>query len=414
VRVGDYGAELARIDDGLDDLLRRVERWAGIASGTRDLPGLAAMADEVSAAFAPLGGEVARRAVEPHEEIDGRGELVRRPLGAAVSVVARPRAPLRALLAAHMDTVFGREDDGFRAPARAGANRLRGAGVIDAKGGIAVMLEALRALERSPAAGRLGWEVLVNADEEIGSPGSTPLLVAAAGRAHLGLVFEPALAGGALAGARKGSGSFTLVVRGRSAHAGRDFGAGRSAVRALAGAVVALEALNGTAEGLTVNVGSIEGGRAVNVVPALAIARINVRVADDRQREAAERAVRRIVDELGRQDGIAASLHGGFTAPPKPLDAPTRALLGHVRACGRALGLELEHRPTGGVCDGNRLAAAGLPTVDTLGPRGGDIHSPEEYLEIDSLAERAKLAALLLLRLADGSLPWPPRAGGAR
>jgi glutamate carboxypeptidase len=403
-----HDAALACIDASADEMLERVERWSAIGSGTYDVEGLASMADELVAAFAPLGAEIRRVPVEPQEAVDERGEIVHRPLGDAVSVVKRPDVPLRVLLVVHMDTVFGPQDP-FRVPQRVGEQRLRGPGVVDAKGGIAVLLAALAALEHSSVAERLGWEVLINADEEIGSPGSRPLLAAAARRNHLGLVFEPALAGGMLAGARKGSGNFTLVMRGRSAHAGRDFSAGRSAVGALARAVVALDAMNGTAEGLTVNVGSMSGGGPVNVVPGLAIARFNVRVVDGHQQAEAERAIRRIVEQVGREDGISASLQGGMSAPPKILDRATRALLGHVRSCGRDLGIAIDWQPTGGVCDGNRLAAAGLPTVDTLGPCGGNIHSSAEYLEIGSLTERARLVALLLLRLAEGSLPWPPK-----
>src|SRR5207237_804336 len=103
-------------------------------------------------------------------------------------------------------------------------------------------------------------------------------------------------------------------------------------------------------------------------------------------------------------------IHGSFTAPPKPLEAPTRALLEHVAACGRELSLPIAWRDSGGTCDGNRLAAAGLPNVDSLGPRGGNLHSPKEFLLLDSLTERAKLTALLLMKLAAGQLPWPQAA----
>ena len=100
-------------------------------------------------------------------------------------------------------------------------------------------------------------------------------------------------------------------------------------------------------------------------------------------------------------------MHGGFHCPPRPVDRLMQRLLDQVTHCGEQLGLTITSRPTGGVCDGNKLAAAGLPTVDTLGVRGGGIHSPNEYLIVESLAERAKLTACLLAGLADGSLHWP-------
>jgi glutamate carboxypeptidase len=106
------------------------------------------------------------------------------------------------------------------------------------------------------------------------------------------------------------------------------------------------------------------------------------------------------------------SFDGTITAPPKPLDAPTQRLLDELAECGDLLGMpKLEWRGTGGVCDGNRLAAAGLPTIDSLGPRGGELHSDREYLALGSLAERAKLSALLLMRLAKGDVEPPARTG---
>jgi glutamate carboxypeptidase len=111
------------------------------------------------------------------------------------------------------------------------------------------------------------------------------------------------------------------------------------------------------------------------------------------------------VAEANAAEGFSASLHGGFHCPPKPFDGLTRSLFDRVRACGDELSLTLIAEPTGGVCDGNKLAAAGLPTLDTLGVRGGGIHSPDEYLVVASLAERAKLTALVLADLAERGLP---------
>ena len=228
---------------------------------------------------------------------------------------------------------------------------------------------------------------------------------AAAPQYHVGLIFEPALPDGALAGARAGSGNFNLVVRGRPAHVGREFQNGRSAIYALADAVVALRAMNRPGH-IIVNVGHVEGGGPVNVVPDLAIARINVRVADLSGQADAEARLRQVVADTDRGDGIAAQLHGNFHAPPKPLQGRTLELFEHVADCGRDLGLSLSWRASGGVCDGNKLAAAGLPTIDTLGVRGGQIHSNGEYMVIESLTERARLAALLLMKLASGEISW--------
>lgn len=269
------------------------------------------------------------------------------------------------------------------------------------------MLAALEAFESGPAAlkAALGWTVLLNPDEEIGSPGSAPLLAAEAARHDVGLVFEPsALPDGTLAGARKGSGNFTVTLRGRAAHAGRNPQDGRNAIVAAADCVLGLAALAAPAQGISVNPAKIDGGGAVNVVPDLAVVRFNVRLAEPAQQTGLLAAVQQLCAAIHERHGCTVELAGGFTRPPKPLDARQRALHDFVAGTGAQLGLTLGTRDTGGVCDGNNLAAAGLANVDTLGVRGGAIHSPDEFLIVDSLAERARLATRLLVRLAAGEL----------
>jgi len=276
--------------------------------------------------------------------------------------------------------------------------------VIDAKGGLVVLLTALEAIEKSDVSKNIGWDVLINPDEEIGSPGSAPLLLQCAKENHLGLLFEPALPDGSIVGERKGSGGFSLIVRGRAAHAGRDFDQGRSAIVAVADAVGKLHTINGQIPGVIVNVGRIDGGGAANVVPDLAIARINVRTSAPQDEARVRERLDLIINELNARDGIRAELHGGVFSPPKLLDDRSRRLSDHVIACGHELGLNLSRKPSGGASDGNRLVAAGLPVVDSMGPRGGKLHSPEEFLVIDSLVERAKLAALVLMKLGSGEI----------
>jgi glutamate carboxypeptidase len=399
-----HGQILAWIDGQLPVMRERVIRWCAINSGTFNLAGLERMAAELKRDFAVLGGDVREEALAPTVTIDEQGRETRVPLGKALRILKRPAAPLRVLACIHMDTVYA-ADHPFQAVTQVDDNTLRGPGVADAKGGLAVMLTALEALERSADAGRIGWEVLINPDEEIGSPGSAPLLDRAARENHVGLVFEPTLPGGAMADRRRGVGNFTFVVRGRAAHAGRDFDSGRNAVVAAAELATRLHALNGAElPGLTVNVGRLEGGSAANVVPDLAVCRVNVRTTLPSDEPVIRAKLDELVTTISSRDGITVELHGGFTAPPKIPDQRTKALMAHVDACGRALGLAIEWRPSGGACDGNRLAAAGLPTIDTLGPRGGGIHSPGEFLLVDSLGERAKLAALLLLKFASAAI----------
>lgn len=388
------------IDSQREPMTRLIIDWSNISSGTWNLPGLAQMADAIVREFSSFGPPVRLIDTEPAQSIDTRGEVVQSPLGKAISLVMRPDAPLRVLLNIHYDTVYAAGDP-FQSAQQFEAGTLNGPGVIDAKGGLAVMLTALRAFENSELRDQLGWEVLLNPDEEIGSPGSVHLLRAAAKRNRVGLLFEPAMPDGTLIGARKGSGTFTFVVRGRSAHAGRDFAHGRSAVLALAELIARIDSESRTqGGGITINCGRIEGGGAVNVVPDLAIARFNARADDAAGQAAIELLMKRVGEVIGRRDGITVALHGGFLSPPKPLDRRSEALMDLVLECARQQGMNLSHRPSGGACDGNKLVAAGLPVVDTLGPVGGDLHSDREYLQLDSLVPRARLAAAVLLALA--------------
>jgi glutamate carboxypeptidase len=154
--------------------------------------------------------------------------------------------------------------------------------------------------------------------------------------------------------------------------------------------------------GLAVNPARIDGGGPNNVVPDDAVLRINLRPATAADQEAAETALEEAIAAVSAARDVRINMHGGFGRPPKPLDAAAEALFGLVRRCGAALGQTIAWQPSGGVCDGNNIAACGVPVVDTMGVRGGAIHSAEEYLIVESLAERAQLSALVLMRLALG------------
>jgi glutamate carboxypeptidase len=374
--------------------------WASLNSGSGNLAGLEIFRAVLRREFAILGGQISEIDLEELESIDRHGQVVRRPVGKALSIIKRPAAPVRVFLCIHMDTVYA-ADHPFQSCTWLDENTLQGPGVADAKGGLLVMLTALAALEQSPLAETIGWEVLINPDEEIGSLASLPLLNAAAARNQFALLFEPATADGALVDRRKGSGGFTVVIRGRSAHAGRDFSSGRNAVVAAAELALQLHKLNAELNGITLNIGKIEGGGPSNVVPDLAVVRFNVRTTepDDEQRVAS--CFQDMLLDLNQRDGFSATLHGQFTSPPKIPDSRTIALMNLITRCGQELNLDLQWRPSGGTCDGNKLAAAGLANVDTLGPCGGNLHSPAEFVSVESLAERAKLAALTICGFAE-------------
>jgi glutamate carboxypeptidase len=277
-----------------------------------------------------------------------------------------------------------------------------------------VLLAALQEFERHEAARHVGYTVLMNPDEEIGSPASASLIAETGQRAHMGMTYEPALADGSLAGARKGSGNWSVTFRGKASHAGRDHHLGRSAIAAAADFITRLEAGNGQREGVTFNTGKVDGGGPVNIVPELAIVRFNTRLAEPDQAAFIETHIRACMDAVARRDGIQAELHGGFTRPPKPMAPANAAVFDFTRRAGAALGLTIQWADTGGVCEGNNLWAAGCPNVDTLGVRGAHIHSDRELVKLSSFAERAKLSYVMLAAIADGAFDPRPLRGLAK
>ena len=392
---------LDQLDQSGADMIATTKAWSAINSGSRELAGLARMADVLGDAFAALPGHLSRVQLHPTEAIRADGARIETPHGEALRLRVRPEAPIQVALTGHYDTVFP-ASSAFQTPFEEPDGRLCGPGVADMKGGLCVMLTALKAFEASPGAAAVGYEILLSPDEEIGSPASAVLLAELGRRAHMGMTYEPALADGAIVGARKGSGNFSLALKGKAAHVGRAFADGRSAIVAAADAVLRIEALNDQREGVTFNCGAIEGGSPVNMVPDGAVVRFNVRAPDAASRDWALGAVRGAVEAVAARPGIEATLHGGFGRPPKPLTPAQEAVIGYVRAMGAALGLDLPVRASGGVCEGNNLAAVGCANVDTLGPCGGGLHSPDEFALMATFPERAKLSFLMLHGLAAG------------
>lgn len=395
------------VESQRERMIALVRTWAEINSGTWNQAGLLRMAEALRAEFAQCGFVLTEQSVPPADLVHPSGVVEQWPLGPVLSVRCRPEAQRRVLLAIHYDTVYP-ADSPFQAVQQT-ATQMHGPGVTDAKGGLVVLLIALQALERfveKTGLCGLGWEVLLNADEEIGSPGSASLLEAAARRNQLGLLYEPSLPSGELAGERKGSANFHLVCRGKSAHAGRHFHEGINAVAAAAEIARQLHQWNGRWPETTINVARIDGGGPLNMVPDAAVVRFNIRYAQAGLESELAVALED-VQQQARADGVECRLHGSFNTPPKNIDVVTKQLFSQIFSVGESLGLSLGSTATGGVCDGNRLAAQGLPNVDTLGVRGGAIHSHEEYLLLDSLTERARLSAFLLIGWAAGTLPWP-------
>ena len=382
-----------------DRMLAQVQIWAGINSGTGNLKGLSSTASLLADAFSSLHGHVELVEPAPVERVLADGSLVALEHGRHLVCTVRPDAPIQILLTGHMDTVFP-VDHPFQEQKWCNDGTLNGPGVADMKGGIAVMLAALSAADSVPEFHRAGYQVMINSDEETGSASSAALIATLAKGKLAALTYEPsAFPDGTLAGARPGSGNFSIIVAGRSAHAGRNPQDGRNALLAAADLALRLKAL--TRDGLTVNPAKIDGGSPNNVVPDQAVLRVNLRPATPELQSHADNEINRLIASVEKEHDVSIHRHGSFNRPPKPLDPAAERLFRLVRECGEALGQQISWKPSGGVCDGNNIAACGIPVVDTLGVRGGAIHSAEEYLIPESLVERAQLSALTLLRIAE-------------
>jgi glutamate carboxypeptidase len=391
-------AERAAAEPMLDQVLE----WSAVNSGSRNLDGLKQMAGILADAFSALPGDLKLVDPAPVETVTAAGETAALQHGQNLHLSVRPDAPVQLLFTGHMDTVYG-PDHPFQQTQLLGEGVLNGPGVADMKGGLAVLLAALRVVEETEAAHAVGYEIVINSDEEVGSLGSAPLIAEAAQGKLAALTYEPsALPDGTLAGARPGSGNFSFLIRGRSAHAGRNPEDGRNAI--VAASELALRLAMSKTPGLSVNPAKIDGGGPNNVVPDLAILRVNMRPRTTDDQEIAGRLIAKAVEETARQHEVYIEVHGGFARPPKPMTPEADRLFALVRQAGDDLGQTIGWQATGGVCDGNNIAALGVPVVDTMGVRGGKIHSAEEYLITQSLGERAALSALTIVRLAEGRL----------
>ncbi|TCM38421.1 hydrolase [Novosphingobium sp. ST904] len=368
--------------------------WAAINSGTAHVEGLAAMAARLADAFAILPGDVRLVDPAPVEKVDAQGRLREVVHGRHLVVSVRPQAERRVILTGHMDTVYPREHP-FQTCDWLDDNTLHGPGTADMKGGLALMLAGLAAYERSGPT--LGYDVLVNSDEETGSLSSAALIAGLAKDKLAALTYEPALPGGQMARARPGSGNYAVVVQGRSAHAGRNPEDGRNAVVAAGDLALRLAAMR--RPGLSVNPARIEGGAPNNTVPDLAILHFNMRPATPELAAEAQALIDAMVAEVTAIHDVHVHLHGHVSRPPKAISTGTEALYGLVSKAAADLGQPMSWKDTGGVCDGNNIAACGVPVLDTMGALGGAIHSPDEFLLADSLDARARLTALVLHRL---------------
>jgi glutamate carboxypeptidase len=382
-----------RSDEMLDDLAKHV----AIPTGLNFTPGLDEYRELLLGRLRRLGASIEMIPGDPRPQwLDFPGAAVGDASVPPVAVARKhdlPGAP-RMLIAGHLDTVHDPKG-AFRELSIAPDRRTCiGPGAVDMKGGILIAIVALEAL--SEAGVRINWTFLLNGDEETGSFHSYRTLFDAATRHDFGLALEPAMPDGGLVVSRMGSGQFKIEAFGRSAHVGRDFTKGVSAVTALAQTILKLAGLAQPERGAIVNVGPLQGGSVTNAVPEYAACWGNVRFADAN----IARTLGEQFDALAHAEGLPrVAVHRAFNRPAKPETSAVLALARTARQVATDLGQELPFGATGGVCDGNILQEAGLATIDTLGVRGGNLHRTDEFVEISSLAERCSLLAILLMRL---------------
>jgi glutamate carboxypeptidase len=295
------------------------------------------------------------------------------------------------LLLGHTDTVFS-QGETLKRPFRINGSRATGPGVFDMKGGIVLIWMALRALPHLPHP----VNVLLTSDEEVGSNSSRALIEKEAGAAKAVFVLEPSLPGGTLKTARKGVGRFTVKAIGRAAHAGIDPTKGINAIEEIAHQVLRLQKMSDVARGTTVTVGVVQGGTRSNVVPAEAAVEIDARITSMEEAERITNVVRSLAPVL---PGARIEVRGSISRPPMERTADTVRLFEIARSVASEIGIDLKEGSTGGASDGNLTSAMGVPTLDGLGPIGDGAHSVDEYIEIDSLPERAALLAGILTRV---------------
>jgi len=360
------------------EMLALLREMVLIQSGSRNKPGVDRVGRLIAATLGNLGLDLV---TVPQEDL---GDVL---------IASTPAAGDRdnLLLIGHMDTVFPAETD-FNWY-REDETRAFGPGVADMKGGLVAGIYALKALEARGELAGLPLRFIFNPDEEIGSPVSGPIIAAEARRSIAALVLEcGSLTGGVVTG-RKGRLGLDLRARGLAGHAAFAGPDKASAILELAHKIIGLEALNGLAPGLTVNVGVVQGGIGPNTVAEAARAAVDVRFARRAEAELFRAEMERIV--AARQvPGTAVEVEVVSHRPPMEQSAGNRALYEVVADQARSLGLPVEEEFRPGGSDANIVAAEGRPAVDGLGPLGDQDHSDREYIIKSSLVERAQLLAL--------------------
>ncbi|HEU4356645.1 MAG TPA: M20 family metallopeptidase [Actinomycetota bacterium] len=372
-----------------DDFVEALEEAVNVDSGSYTPHGVNRVTELCEARFHSHGWSVERIAHRPAAGEPQLGDLL-------VGRLEGAGGP-RVLVIGHTDTVF---DPGTAAerPFRIEGQRAFGPGVSDMKGGLLLGFVAVEILQEA-GFDRFGRITYVNnPDEEIGSPFSHDVIAELATEADVALVLEGARENGDIVSARKGVSDYAIDVVGRAAHAGVEPERGRSAVLEAAHKTVALQALNGRWPGVTVNVGVVHGGTRTNVVPERCTIEVDVRSPAEETLRAVEAEVERIANDRTVPD-VTATLRQAAGHRPMEKTGPSAQLAELAIRVAADLGFDLHDASTGGASDANTTSAAGVPTLDGLGPVGGDDHGPREWIDLASVVPRISLLAGLVSRL---------------
>jgi len=372
------------INQKKEEMLELIEQLVNIDSGSYVKKGIDQIGAILTQKYKELGF-----VVEVNEEEEYGNNLVIRH---------KKSIEPKIILLAHMDTVFP-EGTVAERPFRVEGKRAYGPGVVDMKSSLVELLYAIKALQHSGSNSGENIEIILNGDEEIGSPSSRALIEERAEGKEYALVMEPARKDGSLVMARRGGGRYTLMVEGRAAHSGIEPEKGRSAIEELAYKIIQLHDLTDHEKGMSVNVGLIEGGTAVNTVSDSAVAHVDVRISEMEQGEYLEEKMKEICATTD-VPGTNVVLEGEIGRPPMEHNDQTKSLLHIIKDVGEEIGVKISGTATGGGGDASFTAATGVATVDGLGPVGGNAHSDKEYLEIDTLPERTLLLAMTIDRLS--------------
>jgi len=365
------------------ELLPLLERWVKINSFTGNVAGCNQVADELAAAFALPGLALERRPG------DGTGDHL------AWRTPAWDGGARRLVLIGHHDTVFPPGTFEVWEPS---ADRLRGPGVLDMKGGLAVVRTALAGLADAGLLAGLPLALVSVADEETGSADSRTWLEDLARGAAGALVFEAGRTTDQLVTQRKGTGKVRVHVTGKAAHAGNDLAAGINAIWALARFIDRAQAQNDPATGVTLNVGLVRGGTSANTVPAEAECELDFRFVRPPDGLALMDALDRAALAIGQDSGARFVIEGGVRRMPMERTGASAALALRYGACAVAEGLSADEAPLqGGGSDGNTVSAVGVAAIDALGPRGRGFHTPDEYVEVATLAQRTRALVRFLV-----------------